>query len=98
MASLNEAFDTVADTDVWEDAAATMAGFLAPSVARNVIEPNSPFDAPDELYGVLVMAGGQASPAYSHMITLGGATYTVDKLLERANVKQRVTSLGAGGS
>jgi len=94
--SLNEAFGIVADSGTWEDASAVLAGFLAPTVARNVIEPNTGMDLPDEIYGVLVVAGGQFSPMYGSMVTLGGATYTADKLLQRVGLKQSITQLGSG--
>ncbi|MFU1780714.1 hypothetical protein ACM16X_04970 [Haloarcula japonica] len=94
--TLNDAFGIVADTGTWEDASAVLAGFLAPTVARNVIEPNTGQDLPDEVYGILVVLGGQYSPMYGNMVTLGGATYTVDKLLQRVNLKQSITQMGEG--
>lgn len=74
---------------------AVFAAFMAGTVARNVIEPNSPFDLPDELYGLLVMFGASYSPAYTREIQIGGGLYTADKLAERTGVKSTVTELGA---
>lgn len=93
--TLNDAFGVVADTGTWEDASAVLAGFLAPTVARNVLEPNTGMDLPDEVYGLLVVAGGQFSPAYGNKLALGGATYTADKVLQRVGLKQTVTQLGS---
>jgi len=93
--ALNDSFDVLMDVDEWERAAGVFAGFLLPTVAKNVIEPNSPYDIPDELYGVLVMVGGQYSPAYSSELTLGGGVYVADQLAERAELKQSVQSMGA---
>lgn len=96
MASYSDAFDTLADGEVWMQAAAVGAGFLAPTVVRNLTEPNMNFDAPDELYGLLLVAGGQWSPMYANEVTLGGAIYTVDKLAERFDLKQSIP--GTGGA
>lgn len=92
--ALNEAFDTLADDEVWEQAGATLAGFLAPTVARNLIEPNTGFDVPDELFGVAVIAGSRYSPMYQNEMAVGGGMYVADKVLERFDLKQSITSLG----
>lgn len=95
MASnLSDSFDVLADADEWERAAGVFAGYLAPTVVRNLAEPNTPFDLPDEVYGVATMVGGQYLPMYQNEVSLGGAVYTVDKLAERAELKQRVTRIG----
>lgn len=99
MAStINDAFGTLAEADMWEDAVATLAGFLAPTVARNVIEPNTGMDIPDEVYGLIVLFGGQYSPMYGNAISIGGGMYTVDQLLERLGLKQTVVGLGGGSN
>lgn len=97
MASnLTDSFDVLMDEDEWLEAGAVFVGFMAPTVARNVLEGSLPFDAPDETYGVAVMVGGQYAPMYSNQISLGGGVYVADKLAERADLKQRVTSIGGG--
>lgn len=95
MANLTNSFDVLLEEDTWMEAAAIFAGFLFPTVVRNVLEPNTPFDAPDEVYGLAVMVGGQYAPMYQTQITTGGGLYTVDKVAQRAGIKQRVTSMGA---
>lgn len=94
MADLTEAFGVVADAQMWEESAAVLAGFLAPSIARNVAEGRTSFDIPDEAYGVAVMVAGNYSPAYSAQIMLGGGVYSADKALERVGLKQTITSVG----
>lgn len=97
MASnLTDSFSVLMDEDEWMQAGATFAGFLAPTVARNVFEGALPFDAPDEFYGVAVMVAGQKSPMYSNYVSLGGGVYTADKLAQRAGIKQSVTQIGGG--
>lgn len=95
--ALNDSFDVLLDEDEWMEAGAVFAGFMAPSVVRNLLEGGMPFDAPDELYGVATMVGGQYAPMYANAISLGGGVYVADKLAERAELKQRVTALGNGG-
>ncbi|MGB9987313.1 hypothetical protein [Salarchaeum japonicum] len=96
MASnLTTQFDTLLDADEWESIAATLAGYLAPTVARNVIEGSAPFDIPDEAYGLAVMFGAGYSPMYTREIQVGGGLYTADKAMERFGLKQTVTNLGA---
>ncbi len=94
MGSFDQAFGTIADADMWEEAAAVLAGFLLPSIVRNVTEGSTNFDVPDEAYGVAVMFIGGYSPMYANQVRLGGGVYTVDKLLERFNLKQTITQMG----
>ena len=94
MPELQSQFETLLDTEEWLQIVAVFAAFLAGTVARNVIEPNSPFDLPDELYGLLVMFGASYSPSYTREIQIGGGLYTADKFAERMGVKQTVTDLG----
>lgn len=89
--NIDDAFGTLADADMWEEAAATTAGFLAPTVARNLLEGQTSMDIPDEAYGAAVVAGSTYAPAYSGNIALGGGVYVADALLERFDLKQTVT-------
>lgn len=93
--TLDDAFGTIADADMWEDAAAVLAGFLAPSIVRNITEGSAGFDVPDEAYGLSVIFLAQYSPMYSGSLSLGGGVYTADKVLERFGLKQTVTNMGA---
>jgi hypothetical protein len=95
MANLTDSFDVLMDADEWERAGAVFAGFLAPTVVRKVGEGTTPFDVPDEAYGIAVMIGSSYAPMYQGELALGGGVYTVDKLAERAELKQTVTELGA---
>lgn len=88
--SIDEAFGTLADVDMWEEAAAVAAGFLAPTLIRNVAEGRTDMDVPDEAYGVAIVAAGAYSPMYSGEIAVGGSVYTLDTLLERFDLKQTV--------
>lgn len=94
MASLDQAFGTIADADMWEEAAAVLAGFLLPSIVRNIAEGRTSFDIPDEAYGLAVMVAGNYSPMYSGEIMLGGGVYSADKALERFGLKQTITAMG----
>lgn len=95
MASFNDSFDALLDFEEWERIAVIFAGFLAPTVAKNVIEPNSPYDIPDEVYGLLVMAGSQYSPMYQNEMLVGGGLYVADQAAERVGLKSSVTEMGA---
>jgi len=95
MAEFADALGEVAETDLWMQAAAVFAAFLAPTVVRNIAEGMTPFDVPDELYGVLVVFLAQYSPAYANEIRIGGSVYAVDKLAERFDLKGAVTQMGA---
>ncbi|GAA0276929.1 hypothetical protein [Halobacterium noricense] len=89
-----DALDELADPEFWSQAGAVFGGFVAPTVARNLIEPNTNYDIPDETYGALVVAGAQYSPAYQRELMLGGGLYSVDKLAERFDLKQHITEVG----
>lgn len=95
MGSIDDAFDTVADSDMWEEAAAVFAGFLAPSIVANLAEGRTKWDIPDEGYGVAVIVLAQYSPMYSGELSLGGGMYAVDKAAERFGVKNSITQMGA---
>lgn len=94
-AAIDDAFDQVLNFDMWEEVVATLAGFFAPTVLRNITSGVVP-DAVDyrELYGVAVVAGGQFSPAYSNEMSIGGGLYTADALAERAGIKSTVMEVG----
>jgi hypothetical protein len=97
MGELADSFETLADSDMWTDVGILFGGFMAPTVARNLIEPNLPWDPPDEAYGVAVVLGAGYLPEGTNMARTGGGLYVADKLAERADLKQRVTSVGEGG-
>lgn len=91
---MNEAFETLSDTSMWEDAAAVLAGFLAPSVARRMIEGRINQDLPDEVYGLAVVAGATYLPQYQTMVQLGGAVYVADRVASRFGVQQQIRTMG----
>ncbi|MFC6730927.1 hypothetical protein ACFQFH_20075 [Halobaculum halobium] len=97
MADMAEAFDALASTELWESVAAIFAGFMAPTVLKNLtsgVAPDMVKDNP-EVYGLAVAAGGQLSPMYSYEISIGGGLYTVDKAAERFDIKSTVQGVGA---
>jgi hypothetical protein len=95
MADLSEQFQMLADSDMVVEVIVVLAAFMIPTIARNVLEPNTPFDVPDEAYGVLVAFGATFLPEYREQAMLGGGLYSADKAAERFGLKQRVTSVGA---
>jgi hypothetical protein len=95
MPDLQDQFDQLLDVEDWMMIIAVFAAFMAGTVVRNVLEPNTPVDLPDEVYGILVMLAGGYSPQYAGSIVTGGGLYTVDKLAERFDLKQRVNQMGA---
>ena len=88
---IEEAFGTLADTGTWQQAAGVFAGFIAPTVARNLIEGNSGIDTYDELYGFGVMAASPYAPAYSGEMAVGAGLYIIDTAVERFGLKQTVS-------
>lgn len=94
MDGIEQAFDTLADADHWEEAVAVLGGFLAPTVVRNVVEGQTGFDVPDEAYGIAVIALGSYSPMYARELQIGGGAYAADKALERFGLKSSIESLG----
>ena len=93
MPELNESVEMLADPDLWEQAIATGAGYMGASLAQTVFDGMSPYDIPNEAYGVGVAVGGQYSPQYANEITVGGALYTADALAQRVGVKSEITAL-----
>ncbi|WP_232703148.1 hypothetical protein [Halobacterium wangiae] len=89
-----DALDELADPEFWSQAGVVFGGFMAPTVVRNLVEPNTTYDIPDELYGGAVVVGAQYSPAYKREIMLGGGLYAVDKAAERWNIKQHISEAG----
>lgn len=95
MGEFADAFDQIADTELWIEAAALFAGFLLPTVLHNLAGEFVPVDLPDEAYGILMIAVAQFSPMYQGALTTGGALYTVDKAAERFDLKSTVEGVGA---
>jgi len=87
---VDDALGTLADTGTWEQAAGVFAGFLAPTLARNLIEGNSGIDTYDEIYGLAVMAASPYSPAYSGEMAAGSGLYVIDTAIERFGLKQSI--------
>jgi len=95
MPDLSEQFQMLIDSEMIVEVAVVFAAFMIPTIVRNVLEPNTPFDVPDEAYGVLVALGATYLPDYRAAAITGGGLYSFDKAAERFNLKQRVTSVGA---
>lgn len=99
MAEFADAFDNVTDSDLWVEAAIVFAAFLAPTVARNMLDPFMPGEGlPDAIYGIIVMAAAAFAPDYQESVALGGGLYTVDKVAERFDLKQKAESAVPGGA
>ncbi|WP_435332842.1 hypothetical protein [Haloarchaeobius sp. TZWWS8] len=87
------AFDALADDDTWMDAAEVAAGYLGPMAFANVAEGMTPFDVPNEAYGLLGIYAGEK---FDHrMVSVGSGVYTLDVLAQRFGLKDKVTSVGA---
>lgn len=96
MADLADAFDQLMSFDMWEEVAAILAGFFAPTVLNNLVSGFVPAAADiPETYGLAVVGAAQFAPSYSNELSLGGGLYTADKLAERTGIKQTVVSVGA---
>ena len=92
---LADNFDALADMEMWADVAAIGGGYMGASLAQATLESSMPFDMPNEGYGVGVAAAGvYVDMDYSNEVAMGGGLYTLDALAQRANLKQRVTSMG----
>jgi hypothetical protein len=88
------AFSALADDDTWMDAAEVAVGFAGPMIAANVLEGSTPFDLPNEVYGLAGVAGGEMVDR--RLVSVGGGLYTVDALAQRFGLKSSVTNLGGG--
>lgn len=96
MADLNDSFDTLMDSGMWEDAAVAVAAFFAPTVLNNVADDYVPMDVPDEAYGLAVIAGAEFLPRqYRNPARIGAGVYALDQAAERVGIKSTVVSVGA---
>jgi len=98
MAELTDSFDTLADSDTWEQVAVVGAAFMAGTLLKNTVEGRVGFDAPDFAYGVVVVMGATyfLDGDYQRDAQLGGALYAADKLAIRFNIKSRVQNATGG--
>lgn len=95
MAELEDSFDALTDSETVARSAAVVTGYLGSSIAQSTIDGMSPFDVPNEAYGLAVAGAGYAySPMYGEEILMGGVAYTLDSIAQRAGVKETVTDLG----
>lgn len=95
---LADSFDTLADSDTWEQVVVLGAGYMAGTLMKNTVESRIGTDIPDEAYGVgvVVAAGYFLDGDYQKFATLGGALHTADALAVRFNVKSRVQDATGG--
>lgn len=85
---IGEAFDAVADTDLWIDVVSLLAGFAAAAVAQSAIENRANTDLPDEVYGMVVVGAAEVVPLgeYTREVQLGGAGHTGLNAVGRTNM------------
>lgn len=94
-AELGNAFDQVMSFEMWQEVAAILAGFFAPTVLRNLTQGMVPNTVDyREVYGLAVVAGGQFSPMYGNQISVGGGLYAADAAAERVGIKSTVMGVG----
>ncbi|WP_435318476.1 hypothetical protein [Haloarchaeobius sp. TZWSO28] len=87
------AFDALADDDTWMDAAEVAAGYVGPMALANVAEGVTPWDIPNEAYGLAGIFAGEKMDR--RMVSVGSSVYTLDVLAQRFGLKNKVTSMGA---
>lgn len=98
MANLTSNFDDLADMELWLDAGVLFVAFLAPTLLKNTIEGRVGVDAPDEVYGILVIILAEwGLDDYKRPAEFGGALYTVDALATRLGVKSEMQNLASQG-
>lgn len=99
MANVANDLGALMDAEMWMDVAIVLVGFIAPVLLANTVD--DVVDLPDEIYGIVVIAISNLAmdrrTKQSKMLTLGGGLYTLDQLLERVGLKDRVENFGAGG-
>jgi len=89
-----QAFDQLVDADMWVDVAAIGAGYMGASLGQTVLDGMSPFEVPNEAYGIgVAYVGHTVSMDYSNRVATGGALYTIDALAQRAGLKSAVTEM-----
>jgi len=92
MVDFGDSFDQLADTGMWENVMVLFGGFFGATLIKNTIEGRADIDAPDEVYGLVVVALSAAmlDGAYQQFGAAGGGLYVVDKAAERFNIKSKV--------
>jgi len=88
MADLSQAFDTVAEPDVWTEGVALLGGVAGGILLRRGVD--SRFDLPDEAYGIGVIAGAEVAGGmlmgYRRQVQLGGGAFTLMTVAQRSDI------------
>jgi hypothetical protein len=95
--SLNQVQRALTNSEMYSDAAAAGAGYMAPFVGENLAENYLPFDLPSEAVGLItaaiLMAYGPTS--YATEMRLGASVYAAEQAAERVGIKSTVINMGA---
>jgi|GEM_PF-5563734 len=92
-----DATEPLTDSETYMQAGAGLAGYMGGTVAENVID--SRFDAPDEAYGIVIIAlAALADLPYKEAMMVGGGIHAGESAAERVGVRSTIVSLGSGGN
>jgi len=96
--NLTDSFDKLADSETWEQVVVLGAGYMGGTLLKNTVEGRMDVDAPDEVYGVAIVAGSTyfLDGEYAKFGSLGGALYTADALATRFGIKSKVEDATGG--
>jgi hypothetical protein len=91
----NDSVGVLTDSETYMMAGAAGAGYMGAGIAKNVID--SRFDAPDEVYGLVVIALAEMTGAagYKMAVQAGAGAHTAEAAADRLNVRDTIASLGA---
>lgn len=95
---ISKTIDTLTDTDFAMNVGYVAGGWAFAVVLGNVLESMVGIDLPNELYGVVSIAGATyvLTGTDRKYASVGGGIYIADSVAQRLGVKQSVTQLGGG--
>jgi len=92
MADVLDEAEPLMDSDLWVDVAAVAGGFIASGAAQSVLEGPTPFDVPNEAFGVFVaVVVLYLDLPEARMMAIGAGMNSVDAAAQRIGIQNKVT-------
>ncbi len=95
MTQVSTAVNKLADQKVWKEAVFILVGYVLPMMGEKLLESSIEMDVPGEAYGAVSMVGSYYAMSQGksrRQVMAGSGVFVLDRLAERANLKDTLNS------
>lgn len=93
MADFEDAFETLAEPELWMDVGLVIVGVVAPALAKRGFETYAA-DLPNEVYGLGTIVGAFVVPSdYRHQVQIGAGANVAMEVADRSDAANFVPSV-----